>query len=59
MRSEADKDKVLNFITALGNCVKGAGNIYLTGGATALLFGWREMTVDIDLKSEPEPAGAL
>lgn len=57
MRSEADKTKILNFITALGNRVRGAGRVYLTGGATALLFGWREMTVDIDLKSEPEPSG--
>ena len=57
MRSETDKAKILNFITALGNRVKGDGKIYLTGGATALLFGWREMTVDIDLKSDPEPQG--
>ena len=47
MRSEADKTKILNFITALGNRVKGAGKIFLTGGATALLFGWRDMTVGI------------
>jgi len=57
MRSEADKTKVLDFIAALGSRVKGDGKIYLTGGATALLFGWRDMTVDIDLKSDPEPAG--
>jgi hypothetical protein len=29
------------------------------GGATAVLFGWRNTTVDVDLKLEPEPAGVL
>lgn len=28
--------------------------IYLTGGATAVLFGWRLSTIDVDLKMEPE-----
>jgi hypothetical protein len=57
MRSEADKNKVLEFIAALGGRVRGPGKIYLTGGATALLQGWRDMTVDIDIKSDPEPPG--
>ncbi len=42
---------------ALGNRVRGEGRIYFAGGATALLFGWRAMTIDIDLKPDPEPAG--
>jgi hypothetical protein len=41
----------------LGKKVRGPGRIYLTGGATAVLHGWRPMTIDIDLKPEPEPAG--
>jgi hypothetical protein len=28
--------------------------IYLTGGATAVLEGWRASTVDIDLRLEPD-----
>jgi len=28
--------------------------LYFTGGATAVLFGWRTSTVDIDLKLEPD-----
>ena len=31
--------------------------IYLTGAATAVLYGWRTMTIDIDIKPDPEPAG--
>lgn len=42
---------------ALGKRVKGPGTIYLTGGATALLFGWRDKTIDVDLKADPEPPG--
>jgi hypothetical protein len=42
---------------ALGRRVKGPGTIYLTGGATALLYGWREKTIDVDIKADPEPLG--
>jgi hypothetical protein len=43
-------------MAALGRGTTGPGRIYLTGGATALLYGWRPMTVDIDLKADPEPS---
>jgi len=39
----------------LGKRARGPGRIYLTGGATALLYGWRHSTVDVDLKLDPEP----
>jgi hypothetical protein len=44
-------------MAALGKQVRSKGRIYLTGGATAVLHGWRLMTIDIDIKPEPEPAG--
>jgi hypothetical protein len=43
----------------LGTAASGPGRIYLTGGATALLLGWRDTTIDVDLKLDPEPAGAF
>jgi hypothetical protein len=43
----------------LAESVKGPGKVYFTGGATALLLGFREQTLDIDLKLEPEPDGAF
>ena len=43
----------------IGERATGPGRIYLTGGATAVLFGWREMTVDVDLKLFPEPPGVF
>jgi hypothetical protein len=33
--------------------------MYLTGGATAVLEGWRESTVDIDVRIEPDSDAAL
>ncbi len=57
MRAETDLAKLKSFMGALGEQVRGSGRIYLTGGATAVLHGWREMTIDIDLKPDPEPPG--
>ena len=57
MRSEMDKAKLEAFMVALGQRVRGAGAIYLTDGATALWYGWRAMTIDVDIKPDPEPAG--
>lgn len=33
--------------------------MYLTGGATAVLEGWRESTIDIDVRFEPDSDAAL
>jgi hypothetical protein len=57
MRHELDADRVHELLRALGRAARGAGCIYLTGGTTAVLEGWRTSTVDADLKLDPEPAG--
>jgi len=57
MRSTADVAKIEAFMAALGKAVNGPGRVYLTGGATALLHGWRGTTIDVDIKADPEPAG--
>jgi hypothetical protein len=57
MRSEADAAKIESFMATLGRRVAGEGSIYLAGGATAVLHGWRPMTIDVDLKPDPEPPG--
>jgi hypothetical protein len=43
----------------LAAAARSPGKVYFTGGATALLLGFREQTIDIDLKLDPEPAGAF
>ena len=57
MRGDADREKLQKFMDALGKRVRGPGTNYLTGGATALIYGWREKTIDLDVKADPEPAG--
>ena len=57
MRQETNEQRVEKFMVALGEAVRGPGRVYFTGGASAVLMGWREMTIDLDLKAEPEPAG--
>jgi hypothetical protein len=38
----------------LGRAARRPARIYFTGGATAVLAGWRESTIDIDLKLVPD-----
>jgi uncharacterized protein (DUF2336 family) len=39
---------------ALGREADAEGRVYFTGGASAVLVGWRDSTVDVDLKLAPE-----
>ncbi len=39
---------------ALGAEADREGAVYFTGGTTAVLVGWRESTIDVDLKLVPE-----
>ena len=59
MRRPLDPDRLRQVLDALGRACRGPGILYLTGGATALLEGWRSATVDLDLKLDPEPEGVF
>lgn len=54
MRSRADAEHVLSFARELGRLTDTPARMYLTGGATAVLEGWRATTVDIDVRFEPD-----
>lgn len=55
MRALADSDLINAFIDRLGAAAAGLeGSVYLVGGATAVLIGWRESTLDVDIKLIPE-----
>jgi len=54
MRELLTADKLQVFMKALAASVTTPGRIYLVGGATAVLLGWRNSTIDIDLKIIPE-----
>ena len=59
MRRPIDPSRLRDVLDALGRACRGPGTAYLTGGATALLEGWRGTTVDLDLKLDPEPDGVF
>ena len=54
MRRPVDRERVLGFMQALGAEADAETRLYFTGGATAVLLGWRTSTVDLDVKLEPE-----
>lgn len=54
MRSLTDAAKLDALMDALGSEVSRPARIYLTGGATAVLFAWRSSTVDVDLTLDPD-----
>jgi hypothetical protein len=59
MRALADADRIRAFMRALGRASRAPARVYLTGGATAVLSGWRLSTIDVDLKLVPEDDALL
>lgn len=59
VRRPVDPAAVTRLLEALGRHARGPGGVYLTGGATALLLGWRGSTNDVDIKLDPEPDGVF
>ena len=54
MRDKVSAEALQEFMRALGRAGRTHARIYLVGGATAVLLGWRETTIDVDLKMVPE-----
>lgn len=54
MREDADLTRIQQFMRALGEHAREPGRVYLTGGATAVLHGWRGSTLDVDIKLVPD-----
>jgi hypothetical protein len=54
VRELADEARIRQFILVLGAAAREEGDCYLTGGATAVLLGWRSTTIDVVIKLEPE-----
>jgi hypothetical protein len=54
MREKVTAERVEKFMKAVGRAGKKKARIYFVGGATAVLLGWRETTIDLDVKIMPE-----
>ena len=59
MRDLADAERIVRLARELGRTVPQGTRMYLTGGATAVLEGWRATTVDVDVRFEPDSDTAL
>ncbi len=54
MRRPVDAERIRRFMRELGGEAERDVRLYFTGGATAVLLGWRPSTIDVDVKFEPE-----
>jgi Nucleotidyltransferase of unknown function (DUF6036) len=54
VRAPADADLLARFMTALGREADRETRVYFTGGASAVLLGWRASTLDADIELVPE-----
>jgi hypothetical protein len=54
MRELADSTRIERFMRELGRAPRSTGRVYIAGGATAVLHGWRKTTVDVDIKLIPD-----
>lgn len=59
VREAADAERIRQLARELGASVSPSTRMYLTGGATAVLEGWRASTVDVDVRFEPDSDEAL
>jgi len=54
VRELATADAVRTLVRELGREATAPTRLYLVGGATAVIEGWRDSTVDVDLRIEPD-----
>jgi hypothetical protein len=54
MRPPVDEARIRALARELDRVAPAPVRVYLTGGSTAVLEGWREATIDVDLRFEPE-----
>jgi hypothetical protein len=54
MREQVTADRLKEFMKALATSAEAPARVYLVGGATAVLLGWRKSTIDVNLKLTPQ-----
>jgi len=59
MRDEVTPELIGLFMREIARAARQDGRVYIAGGASALLRGWRETTVDIDVKLVPDDDALL
>ncbi len=59
MRRPVDAGRLERFLSELAKAARSDVRVYLTGGASAVLQGWRSSTLDVDLKFVPDSDALL
>jgi len=59
MRPPVDRERLQALANKLGQAASTKTTVYLTGGATAVLEGWRASTVDVDIRVDPDSDALL
>ena len=59
MRESVDAATVRTFMRELAQNSRAEGRVYIAGGASAVLLGWRSTTVDVDIKIIPDSDAVL
>lgn len=59
MREVADRARIGAFMSALARHATADVDVFLVGGTSAVLVGWRETTIDVDLVFRPESDAML
>lgn len=59
MRDLVDRPRLERFMRAMGRAADRPGRAYLTGGATAVIEGWRPSTIDVDVVFAPDTDALL
>lgn len=59
MREVADRARIEAFLAALAREADHDTDLYLVGGTSAVLEGWRATTIDVDLVMRPESDAML
>jgi hypothetical protein len=54
MRPSVDEERIRMLAREFGRIARTPVRVYLRGGSTAVIEGWRASTVDVDLRFEPE-----
>lgn len=50
MRQRLNEERLRAFMRGLAREATAEGRVYITGGGSAVLLGWRESTLDVDIK---------
>jgi hypothetical protein len=59
VREVADRERIEAFLKALASEATTDTTVYLVGGTSAVLLGWRAATIDVDLVMRPESDAML